>query len=175
MKNCGGFMKRLFYILLLFFLLSFCLCSCKEQKEPSFLKNGGRFDTDVTVILGSARFDAHLFLDEKEARLTLKEGFYHGDLTFSLDREGRCFLCLEELTLPVTRERLPEKGLLLEALRFPDQPSFLKTRTTLEGQRVDLYSLVTPQGNLLFYTDGKGTLLRLVIEGAEPLTVLFKN
>jgi hypothetical protein len=77
--------------------------------------------------------------------------------------------------LPVTRERLPEKGLLLEALRFPEQPSFLKTRTTLEGQRMDLYTLVTPQGNLLFYTDGKGTLLRLVIEGAEPLTVLFKN
>ena len=168
-------MKRLFYMFLLFFLLVPCLCACGKEEKPPFLEEGAVFDTDLTVLIGENRFKAHLVLDDKRATLTLQEPLKNGDVSFSLDENGQGSLSYEGLTFPIPKERLPEKGLLFDALRSSKEENLVKRRTTLDGQKVTLYSLVRGAENLHFYTDAKGRLLKITVEGETPLTVFFEN
>lgn len=168
-------MKRLFYILLLFFLLLFCLCSCKNEAPPPFLQNGFSIDSDLTLQVGENRFRAHLTLDDQRQELTLKEPHSGCGITFSLDENGQAFLSFDGLCVAINRQSLPEKGLLLEAFRQKEELSFLKSKTTLSGQKALLYTLVTAEENLLIYTDRQGALLQIVIEGEDPITAVFEK
>lgn len=174
-KN-GGFMKRLFYILLFFSvsLLLFCP-SCKADKKDPFDGIPYPFTSKITLLIEGRTIKGQLTLQEERATLTLQGNTHTEDISFSFTREGAASISLRDRSFPISPSRLPEKGLLFHALWNTRDADFIKSSVTEDGEKMVLYTLVKGTENLLIYTDSNNTPKKIVIEGAYPLTVLFEE
>ncbi len=162
-------MKRLFYILLLFSSL-LTLFGCGKNASPrAFCWQVYPLTGQITVKKGESEVKADLLLKKEQMTLTL-QGQNKG--TAFLLTENEAILKAGELTLPIPKERLPEEGLLFDALTLPEDTPLLKSTASLEGRSCTVFTHVTNEVNFRYYLEGE-RLLRVVIEKEEPITVDF--
>ena len=170
-------MKRLFYILLFFHLaLLLFLCPACRKNDPRPLPDPPLpIDCRVTIHTDRGSFKARLLLEKQGSSLTLADDEQTSGITFALSEEGVATLSAKDLTLQIPKERLPEKGLLFEAMRLPSDTPFLKSSVKEQGQRLHLYTFVRGEGNFLFYLTEQGRLHKIVFDGADRMTVVFEE
>ena len=133
--------------------------------------------------------------DKTVCTLKTEAGEYTLELTVTSPHEGRLvFLAPEsisgvvftrngeestvsygELTLPLSLDAFPEKGLLTEAFSLPEDASFLRGKREENGETYTVYTCVNGSENFLFYLDGKGRLIRVDCEGASPFSATFEG
>lgn len=163
-------MKRLFYILLLFSSLLPLFSGCGKNASPRALCwQTYPIKGQITVKKGERAVSADLLLEKEQMVLTL-QGQNKG--TAFLLTEGSAALKAGDLTLPIGKRRLPEEGLLFEALTLPKDAALLKSTDSLEGRSRTVFTYVTNEMNFRYYLEGE-RLLRIVIEKEEPITVDF--
>lgn len=162
-------MKRLFYLILLFFLLLFCGCA-QSAPEPLCWQS---YPSDFDLILQTENFTLEGTLQMQEAgagTLTVTAPETLKGIVFSFDGK-QAQIHKNGLTLPLDPARLPAEGALFRALSLEDSNAFLKSRND-DGW---LFTLVGEEENLLFYTDAQGKLLKIQLEGEHPWNVVFKK
>ena len=162
-------MKRLFYILLLFSSL-LTLLGCGKNASPRALCwQVYPITGQITVTKGDGAVKADLLLKKEQMTLTL-QGQNEGTV-FILNKDEAA-LKAGDLTLQIGKSRLPEEGLLFEALTLPEDAPLLKSTATLDGRACTVFTHVTNEVNFRYYVENQH-LLRLVIEKEDPITVDF--
>ncbi|MBQ8235145.1 MAG: hypothetical protein IJZ37_00500 [Clostridia bacterium] len=162
-------MKRLFYLILLFFLLLFCGCA-QSAPEPLCWQS---YPLSLDLTLQKEDFTLQGTLQMQKAgagTLTVTAPETLKGIVFSFDG-GQAQIQKNGLTLPLDPARLPAGSALFRALSLEDPAAFLKSRNE-DGW---IFTLVGEEENLLFYTDEQGTLLKIQMEGEEPWSAVFKK
>ena len=162
-------MKRLFYLILLFFLLLFCGCT-QSAPEPLCWQS---YPLSLDLTLQKDDFTLEGTLQMKQAgagTLTVTSPETLRGIVFSFDG-NQAQICKNGLTLPLDPARLPAGGALFDALSLKDPDTFLKSRNE-DGW---VFTLVGEEENLLFYTDEQGSLLKIQMEGEEPWSAVFEK
>ena len=168
-------MKKAVCFLLLPVILSVC-SSCLKQNNPELLfPQTFPYEKEVVFFSEDREIDAVFTVENensKSLRILLPEEL--GGITFT-ESDGKRSVCANGVSFEVGREAFPEKGLLFDAFSLHADSEFLADTRTQDGKKYTVFTHVSEDGNLLFYTDETGALVKLAVEGAYPFVFSFKT
>ena len=167
-------MKRtLFFLLSLALLLPLAGCQAARELSPRDLPlpekqlwtlktEAGEYTLELTV--GAPH----------EGRLTLLSPERVSGVVFERSGEEGA-VSYGELSLPLSLDAFPEKGLLVEAFSLPEDSVFLRGSREEDGKTYTVYTCVNRSENFLFYFNENGGLFRVDCEGTAPFSAVFED
>ena len=149
--------------------LCLCFCACAAAGATLPLPESTPFEVPVRLVFeGGSRDYTLVVQSETCALLESGDGFTY---YYSPDV---CTISTGGMTLPIRREFLPDRGLLLTAFaRVQDEELLQDTRKDENGGVRRILTRVREEGNFIYELDESGALARIDVEGQTPFVCLL--
>ena len=167
------YLKTLFFLLLLIAVLP--LSGCKNAQDFSLSDLPLPENRACILKTGAGEYTLELTVTAPhEGRLVFLAPKSISGVAFSRSGENGA-VSYGELTLPLSLDAFPEKGLLTEAFSLPADSTFLRGAREENGKTYTVYTCVNGGENFLFWLDENGGLFRVDCEGASPFSAVFES